>query len=241
MAASDIIRHSLPTRVLHWVNALCVIVVLMSGLNIFNADPSLYWGQYGASPDKALLTVGAGHGFPGWATIPSWRDLSTGRLWHFFFAWLLVFNSCLYLSISLIGGHVRRDLLPSRAEVSPRHIGHDLWDHLRLRFPTGDAARRYNILQKLAYLSVIFLLAPLILATGLTLSPGFDAACPWLLTLFGGRQSARTLHFAAAMLVVSFIAVHLAMVVLAGPFNEIRSMITGRYVLPVAKPRRPDR
>ena len=86
---------------------------------------------------------------------------------------------------------MRRDLLPARSEIAPSHIAHDLWNHLRLRFPTGEAARRYNVLQKLSYLGVIFLLAPLILATGLTMSPGFDAACPWLLTLFGGRQSAR--------------------------------------------------
>jgi thiosulfate reductase cytochrome b subunit len=240
MAAPSIIRHSLPTRLLHWVNAVCVIVVLMSGLNIFNADPSFYWGEHGAYPDKALWTVAGGHGIPGWATLPSRRDLATGRLLHFFFAWVLVFSSLVYLSISLIGGHVRRDLLPSRSQIAPRHILHDLGNHLRLRFPTGEEARHYNVLQKLAYLGVIFVLAPLILATGLTMSPGFDAACPWLLTLFGGRQSARTLHFAAAMLVVLFLVVHLAMVVLAGPINEIRSMITGRYVLPPAKPGRAE-
>lgn len=234
MPAPEVIRrHALPTRLLHWVNALCVFVVLMSGLNIFNADPSLYWGQYGAVNDKAIATLG---GFPGWATLPSWRDLATARLWHFFFAWILVLNAVLFLLISLVGGHVRRDLLPTPAEIAPRHILHDIWAHMRLRFPTGEAAKRYNVLQKLAYLGVIFLVGPLILATGLTLSPGFDAACPWLLSLFGGRQSARTLHFAGAMLVILFILVHLAMVLLAGPINEIRSMITGRYVVPAAKP-----
>lgn len=236
MPAPEVIRrHALPTRLLHWVNAACVLVVLMSGLNIFNAAPSLYWGQYGANTDKALLTIGGG-GFPGWATIPTWRDLATARLWHFFFAWILVFNSLLFMLISVIGGHVRRDLLPTPAEVAPRHILHDIWNHMRLRFPTGEDAKRYNVLQKLAYLSVIFVLGPLILATGLTMSPGFDAVCPWLLSLFGGRQSARTLHFAAAMLVILFILVHLAMVVLAGPINEVRSMITGRYVVPTGKP-----
>jgi thiosulfate reductase cytochrome b subunit len=104
-----------------------------------------------------------------------------------------------------------------------------------LRFPKGDAAKSYNSLQKFAYLAVLFILAPTILATGLTMSPGFDAGFPWLLSLFGGRQSARTLHFICAMAVVSFIAVHVAMVVLAGPFNEVRSMITGRYILPTGK------
>ena len=234
MAATAIKRHTLPTRLLHWVNALCVFLVLMSGLNIFNADPRLYWGQFGDITDKALLTIGS-PGIPGWATLPTWRDLATARHWHFFLAWVLIFSSALYLLISLFGGHVRRDLLPARSEIAPSHIAHDLWNHLRLSFPTGEASRRYNVLQKLIYLGVIFLLAPLILATGLTMSPGFDAACPWLLTLFGGRQSARTLHFGAAMLVALFIVVHLTMVVLAGPLNEIRSMITGRYVLPAAK------
>jgi thiosulfate reductase cytochrome b subunit len=229
-------RHSLATRLLHWINALCVFLVLMSGLQIFNADPRLYWGQFGASPDTALLVVGA-HGFPHWATIPSYQWLSAGRRWHFFFAWLLVLNSFLYLLFSFISGHVRRDLLPTRAEIAPRHIARDLWNHLRLRFPRGEAAKRYNVLQKLAYFGVIFMLAPLILATGLTMSPGIDAACPWLLTLFGGRQSARTIHFTAAMLVALFILVHLLMVMLAGPWNEVRSMITGRYVIPSVKPK----
>jgi thiosulfate reductase cytochrome b subunit len=235
MTTQEIIRrHSLATRCLHWVNALCVFLVLMSGLQIFNADPRLYWGQFGASPDRALLAIGA-HGFPHWATLPSWQDLSTGRRWHFFFAWLLVFNSALYLLFSLTSGHVRRDLLPTRAEIAPSHVARDIWDHLRLRFPKGEAAKHYNVLQKLAYVGVIFIVAPALLATGLAMSPGFDAACPWLVTLLGGRQSARTIHFTAAMLVALFILVHLIMVVLAGPWNEVRSMITGRYVVPPGK------
>jgi thiosulfate reductase cytochrome b subunit len=235
MTTQEIIRrHSLATRCLHWVNALCVFLVLMSGLQIFNADPRLYWGQFGASPDRALLAIGA-HGFPHWATLPSWQDLSTGRRWHFFFAWLLVFNSALYLLFSLTNGHVRRDLLPTRAEIAPSHVARDIWDHLRLRFPKGEAAKHYNVLQKLAYVGVIFIVAPALLVTGLAMSPGFDAACPWLVTLLGGRQSARTIHFTAAMLVALFILVHLIMVVLAGPWNEVRSMITGRYVVPPGK------
>jgi thiosulfate reductase cytochrome b subunit len=235
MTTREIIRrHSLATRCLHWVNALCVFLVLMSGLQIFNADPRLYWGQFGASPDRALLAIGA-HGFPHWLTLPSWQDLSTGRRWHFFFAWLLVFNSALYLLFSLLSGHVRRDLLPSRAEIAPSHVARDVWDHVRLRFPRGEAAKHYNVLQKLAYVGVIFVLAPTLLATGLAMSPGFDAACPWLVTLLGGRQSARTIHFTAAMLVALFILIHLIMVVLAGPWNEVRSMITGRYVVPPGK------
>src|SRR6266403_5112066 len=232
--ATVIYRHSVVTRVLHWLNALCVFVVLMSGLQIFNAHPRLYWGEYGANTDAAFIQLGSQHApeekaFPPWATIPSWQDLAGGRRWHFFFAWVLVFNSALYLLVSFVNGHVRRDLLPTRAEISPAHVARDLWNHLRLKFPFGAAARHYNSLQKLAYLGVIFGLAPVMLITGLTMSPGIDAAAPWLTDLLGGRQSARTLHFLTAMLIVLCIIVHLVMVLLAGPLKELRSMITGRF------------
>ena len=227
---TTVFRHSIATRVLHWLNALCVFLVLMSGLQIFNAHPRLYWMQYGANTDHAALEISVG--FPSWATIPSYQDLATGRRWHFFFAWVLVFSSGLYFLISLATRHIQRNLLPTRTQWSLKGIARDFWDHVRLQFPTGEAARHYNSLQKLAYLAVLFILAPMILATGLTMSPGLDAGFPWLLNLFGGRQSARTLHFICAMTVVLFIVVHLAMVVLAGPINELRSMITGRYVLP---------
>jgi len=235
--ANLIYRHTVVTRILHWLNALCVFLVLMSGLQIFNAHPRLYWGEYGANTDTAFIQLGnqhapGGKAFPPWATVPSWQDLAGGRRWHFFFAWVLVFNSALYLLVSCVNGHVRRDLVPSRAEISPRHLARELWNHLRLKFPFGAAARHYNSLQKLAYLGVIFGLAPMMLITGLTMSPGIDAAAPWLLDLLGGRQSARTLHFLTAMLIVLFIIVHLVMVVLAGPLNELRSMVTGRFEVP---------
>jgi thiosulfate reductase cytochrome b subunit len=119
--------------------------------------------------------------------------------------------------------------------VRPSHVWADIKHHARLQFPTGEAARRYNVLQKFAYLSVLILLIPGMILTGFTMSPGLDAALPWLLDLFGGRQSARSLHFIFAMGIVAFIVVHLAMVVLAGPINEVRSMITGRYRLPKEK------
>jgi len=265
-----IYRHTVATRILHWVNALCVFILLMSGLQIFNAHPRLYWGQYGANSDHAVLQIYAknsqdgpvgtlavgsaelrttgvlgvsagedgqpmARAFPSWATIPGWQDLAAGRRWHFFFAWLLVINSLTYLIVSLTSAHVQRDLLPTRAELSPSHLVREVWDHLRLKFPKGDAATHYNVVQKLVYLAVIFVLAPLMLGTGLTLSPGADAALPWLVDLFGGRQSARTLHFASAMLIALFILVHLVMVVLAGPLNELRSMITGRYSIPPSR------
>jgi thiosulfate reductase cytochrome b subunit len=230
-------RHSAATRILHWVNALCVFIALMSGLQIFNAHPRLYWGAAGANFDPALLQFSPPEQpvFPGWATIPGWYDLAAGRRWHFFFVWLLVLNSLVYVAVSAATGHFWRDLLPGRAELSWRHIAATTRDHARLRFPRGPQAKHYNILQKLAYVGVIFVLAPIVLGTGLALSPGFDAAAPWLVVLWGGRQSARTLHFFAAAMVALFIVVHLTMVVLAGPWNELRSMVTGRYRIPAEK------
>jgi thiosulfate reductase cytochrome b subunit len=174
--------------------------------------------------------------FPTWLTLPSYRDLATGRRWHFFFAWLFALNLGLYLATSLAGGHVRRDLLPSLHQIAPRHLGREILDHVRLRFPKGEAARRYNALQKLAYLGVAFVLLPLMILTGLTMSPAMDAAWPWLLDLFGGRQSARTLHFIAASALVAFVVVHLCMVLLSGVWNNLRSMVTGRYAISLEGP-----
>jgi thiosulfate reductase cytochrome b subunit len=260
-------RHALATRIAHWITAVAIFCLLMSGLMIFNAHPMLYWGQYGANFDRPVLKIGSeanrgylrvgsvevtttgvlglwrdGDGqlrryaFPGWATIPSRYSLADARLWHLFFAWVLAAGAALYVAAGLANGHLRRDLLPTRAELKPRHIFHDIKQHARLRFPTGAAAARYTILQKLAYLGVMFGALPLVILTGLTMSPALNAAWPWLLDLFGGRQSARTLHFVAALLIALFILVHLVMVLLAGPWNEIRSMITGRYRLPREKP-----
>ncbi len=229
-----IYRHTLATRLLHWVNVICLAVLIMSGLQIFNAHPHLYWGQAGADTDPAWLSVGP---FPGWLTLPGWQDLAAGRRWHFFFAWLLVFNSLTYLLVSLLTGHIRRDLLPTRAELTASHLGSSLREHALLRFPTGAAARHYNVLQKLAYVVVIFGLAPLMLMTGLALSPGIDSAATWLPELLGGRQSARSLHFLTGSAIVLFIVVHLVMVALAGTWNEVRSMVTGRFELPPARPR----
>jgi thiosulfate reductase cytochrome b subunit len=259
-------RHTVVTRLTHWVNVLVISLLLMSGLQIFNAHPALYWGskstfaepwlsmskiEVGDEP-RGITTVGAlrfdttglfgwsgsegmreQRGFPAWATIPSYRSLADGRRWHFFFAWLFVVNGLVYLVWSLIGGHLRRDLWPSRAQLSPKHILHEIGTHARLKFPKGEEARRYNVLQKLTYLAVVLVLLPTMLATGLSMSPGFNAAAPWLVDLFGGRQSARTIHFLSASLIVAFVLVHLFMVVASGPWNNLRSMITGRYAIRV--------
>nr|WP_246448194.1 cytochrome b/b6 domain-containing protein [Novosphingobium flavum] len=172
------------------------------------------------------------HAFPYWLTLPSNYSLADARLWHLAFAWVLALGFAAYLLWSLLNGHIRRDLHITRGEWSPAHIWGDIKQHARLRFPTGAAALRYNVLQKLAYGSVLFVLLPLIILTGLTMSPGMNAAIPALLDLFGGRQTARSLHFLAALGLVLFFVVHIAMVLLAGPLNEVRGMITGWYRLP---------
>jgi len=168
-------------------------------------------------------------GFPSWATIPSYQDLATGRVWHFFFAWVLVLNGFVYLIYALASRHVWRDLIPSAAQL--RHIGRDIIDHARFRFPKGEEAKHYNVLQKLAYLSIVFVVLPLIVLAGLCLSPQFDADYPWLVALFGGRQSARTIHFLCATALVLFVLVHVFMVLVSGVWNNLRSMITGRYTI----------
>lgn len=260
-------RHRLSTRLWHWTNVVALLILLMSGLMVFNAHPRLYWGQYGANPDPAWLQIGAQEGrgylrvgdvvvdtdgvlgrqeidgrsrtraFPGWATLPSSYDLALARKWHLTFAWVFGVGIVAYLLTSLANGHLRRDLLPRGGELSPGHLWQEVKDHARLRFPTGEAARHYNVLQKLAYVGVLILLIPTMVLSGLTMSPAMDAAWPWLLDLFGGRQSARSVHFITAMLLVLFVLVHLAMVVLSGPFNELRSMVTGWYRLPGGRAR----
>ena len=230
-------RHRLSTRLWHWTNVVSLAVMLMSGLMILNAHPRLYWGEYGANPDHAWLVLGgeADVPFPGWITIPAHYSPADARVWHFAFAVVLVLAFALYFGWSVVNGHLRRDLLPRLAELHPAHLWHDIVEHARLKFPTGAAALRYNILQKLAYGGVLFVLLPLVIATGLAMSPGVDAGVPWLTVVLGGRQSARSLHFLAAAGLVAFFVVHIAMVVLAGPVNEVRSMLTGWYRLPREK------
>jgi thiosulfate reductase cytochrome b subunit len=220
-------RHAGFVRITHWINAACFTVLLMSGLQIFNAHPALYVGDR-SDFDHAVLSISR-PAFPGWITLPSVQDLATGRRWHFFCAWALVLNGAFYFVWGFLSRHFFNDLLPSPAEF--RHIGGDLLDHLRLRFRRGLAAKRYNVLQKLSYLLVIFALFPLAILTGLTMSPGIDSAAPQLLVLFGGRQTARLIHFAAASGLALFVIIHLVMVLVSGVWNNLRSMMTGWYDL----------
>ena len=161
---------------------------------------------------------------PASVTIPSYQDLATGRVVHFFFAWALVGTMLVWFVASLVNGHLRRDIVPRGADI--KGLPGDIAGHARLRFGHG---RSYAPLQKLSYGLVLLILFPLIILTGLAMSPGINAAWPWIVDIFGGRQTARTIHFCVMVLLVAFFAVHVVMVVLAGPFNTMRSMITGKY------------
>lgn len=254
-----IYRQHLWTRLTHWIWAISLFFLLLSGLQIFNAHPTLYVGdQSGFGFDNSIVSIGAentasgpagyatvfgkrfdtsgllglswedgqavGRGFPAWATIPSYQDLATGRVVHFFFAWLLSATLLLWLLGSLINGHLRRDLAPRLSDL--RALPRDIANHARLRF---HHVRDYNTLQKLAYGGVLFVLFPLMIATGLAMSPTMNAALPWLPEMFGGRETARSIHFLVMLLLVAFFVIHMLMIAAAGPINELRSIITGWY------------
>lgn len=251
-------RTRLPVRLWHWTNALTIFIMLMTGMMIFNAHPRLYWGAFGANLDHAWLEIGnrGPHGyltlfgfevpttgvlgyamhteqaFPPLVTLPGQYNVPVARIWHFFFAWVLVVGWLAFALYSLFSRHLKNDLLLKWEEARPASLWRDIKAHARLHLPKGEAARHYNPLQKLAYLGVLLAGVPLMVLTGLTMSPAMDAAWPWLLVLFQGRQSARSIHFIVAAGLALFIVVHLAMVLLAGPINELRSMITGWYRLP---------
>jgi thiosulfate reductase cytochrome b subunit len=257
------VRHAWPVRAMHWVNVIALLALLMSGLQIFNAHPVLYWGKSSYSGRAPVLEMGAedapdgtevgvtrvfGHsfhtsglfglsrdsqgepgerGFPTWLTVPSSQWLAMGRRWHFFFEWIFILNGLLYVGYSMASRHLARDLVPTRQDW--RSIGRSLLDHLRFRHPTGEAARHYNVLQKLTYLVVIFGLLPFMILMGLAMSPRVDSLWPGWVDLFGGRQSARTLHFVTALLIVLFVFVHVFEVAISGVWNNLRSMVSGRY------------
>jgi thiosulfate reductase cytochrome b subunit len=249
-----IYRQRLLTRITHWIWAVCLFVLMLTGLQIFNAFPSLHIGkEAGFAYDNAILKIGAVEAdgqlrgvtrifgtsfdttgvlgvsggdvraFPAALTIPSTQSLATGRVIHFFFAWALVITLAVWLVASALNGHLRQ-MVPTWADL--RGLPRDVADHARLRFHHG---RDYGVLQKLAYASVLFVALPLMILTGLSMSPGFNAAAPWLLDLFGGRQTARTVHFLTMLALLGFFAVHMTMILLAGPLNEMRSILTGWY------------
>ena len=224
-------RHPLWVRLGHWVNVCAVVVLIMSGLNILAAHPHLYWGLK-STFDDPWVSFGR---IPNWAMIPQIRNLAEARGWHFTFAWVFVLNGLIYLALLIGSGRLAKRFWPTREDV--RGIGHSVVEHARLRFPKDDEARVYNVLQKLTYLAMVLIVLPMMLITGLSMSPGFNAIGGILLDVMGGRQSARTLHFLSAMAILGFIAIHVGLVIWTGLFNNMRAMITGWFAI---APSRPD-
>ncbi|MFZ9395758.1 MAG: cytochrome b/b6 domain-containing protein [Erythrobacter sp.] len=215
-------RHSLITRLWHWLNAVCVIVLFMSGLNISNAHRYLYWGDYGFDGIGAWTSVPR---FPGWMTIPGHYDLAGARDWHVLMAWPFAVGLLVMWIAMLVNRHFWRDLRTTRAEWRPAAIWHDVVQHLKLNFDHEGA--KFNFLQKLAYGSVFGIFLPLMIFSGIAISPGLEPAAPWLVDLFGGRQSARSIHFIMAWATFGFFVVHIVLVMLSGPVKQVRDMITG--------------
>lgn len=215
-------RHSLAVRLWHWINAAALIVLFMSGLNISNAHRYLYWGNAGFDPADAWTKVVR---FPGWATLPQHYDLAAARDWHSLAAWLFAVPLLAIWIAMIVRGHFWRDIALNKSEWSVAAIAKDIKAHLRGKFEHGDA--KYNALQKLAYGLVYGVMLPMMVFTGLAISPGFEPAAPWLVDLLGGRQSARSLHFIFAWAVFGFFVVHIVMVLLSGPIHQVTSMITG--------------
>jgi thiosulfate reductase cytochrome b subunit len=218
-------------RVTHWITTLCFFALLVSGVEIVISHPRFYWGETGNDLTPTLFKlpipasralVPTGYGF----VLPDQNGWS--RYLHFQAAWVIVFTGLLYGISILLNGHLQRDLFPAKADFSWRALSTTVASHLRFRRPAESEAWSYNVLQRISYLFVIFVLFPLIIWTGLAMSPAFVSAVPAAVNIFGGQQSARTLHFFVTIALVLFLLVHVGMVWLAGFRSRMRAMITGR-------------
>ncbi len=230
-AAAPASRHSALVRTTHWIGALCSLALLVSGIEIVISHPRFYWGENGnvltpvlfklpIPSSRSLVPTGYGYVLPdqnGWS-----------RYLHFQAAWLAVLTGLVYVAAGFVSGHFHRDLLPRGEELSWRALWSTMASHLRFERPSAAEAGSYNLLQRLSYLFVIFVLFPLILWTGLAMSPAFTSAFPASVDLLGGRQSARTIHFFVAASLLLFLLIHVGMVWFAGFRNRMRGMITGR-------------
>jgi thiosulfate reductase cytochrome b subunit len=224
-------RHSALVRVTHWIATLCFFALLVSGVEILISHPRFYWGETGNIHTPALFklpipssrsSVPTGYGY----VLPDQNGWS--RYLHFQAAWLVVFTGLLYITSSLFSGHLRKNLLPGRADISWRAFSVAIVNHLRFKRPSEEEAWSYNLLQRLAYLVVIFFLFPWVIWTGLAMSPAIASAFPAAVTVLGGQQSARTIHFFASVFLFLFLLIHIMMICLAGLSNRMRAMITGR-------------
>lgn len=215
-------RHGLITRLWHWLNLLCVVVLFMSGLTISNAHPRLYWGEWGFAKGQEWLAVPR---FPDWMTIPGHYSLSMARDWHILMVWPFALGLLVMWIAMLVNRHFVRDIVTRPVEWRPNAIWRDVVEHLRLNF--DHAGSKYNFLQKLAYGLVLGVFLPMMILTGISISPGLEPTFGWLVELFGGRQSARSFHFIFAFAIAGFFVVHVLLVLLSGPMRQIRDMITG--------------
>jgi len=224
-------RHTATVRVTHWITTLCFFALLVSGIEIVISHPRFYWGEAGnvLTPPLFKLPIPAsrasvptGYGY----VLPDQNGWS--RYLHFQAAWVAVLTGLLYVAYGLFTGHFRKNLLPGGAGLSWRAVSTVIASHMRLRSSGESEARSYNVLQRITYLFVIFVLFPLVIWTGLAMSPGFVSAFPAAVTAFGGQQSARTIHFFVSVFLFLFLLVHVAMVCLAGFKNRTSAMITGR-------------
>lgn len=228
---ADAPRHSALVRVTHWLTVLAFVALLVSGLELVISHPRFYWGETGNVMTRPLFTL----------PIPSSRDtVPTGykyimpdqngwsRYLHFQAAWLVLFTGLVYCAASLWNGHFRRDLLPAEGQRNWQAYRSVVAVYLRRAPAAEDESRSYNVMQRTAYLAVVFVLFPLMVWTGLAMSPAFTAVAPWAVEALGGRQSARTLHFFVTGALVLFFFTHIAMVYLAGFRSRMQAMITGR-------------
>ncbi len=213
-------RHSALVRGTHWINTVSFIALVLSGIAILLAHPRLYWGETGAVGTPSLIDLP----LPFVLRLPI---RGPGRYLHFLAAWVCVLTGLLYVLSGLFTRHFRKNLVPSKADLGWKPILRVVSNHMHLKRPTEEESRSYNVLQRLTYLAVIFLLFPLIILTGLAMSPAITSVFPVIVTVFGGQQSARTIHFFVAVVLVLFLLVHIAMVCLAGFKNRMRAMITG--------------
>ena len=215
-------RHRLSTRLWHWINFSCLVILFMSGLNISNAHPWLYWGDAGFLPEEAWLSVMR---FPGWATIPDYYSLAAARDWHLSTAWLYAIG-LLFIWISMLANrHFRRDIAIRRREWHWSAIKEDVRNHLRFKFDPEEG--KYNFFQKLSYGLVYVILLPLMIFTGMAISPGWEPTLSWMIDLMGGRQSARSLHFLIAWALFAFFVLHVALVFVSGPIGQMKAMFLG--------------
>lgn len=215
------LKHAFSTRLWHWINAWAIIVLFMTGLNISNAHRYLYWGDYGFDPADAWLAVIK---FPAWATIPQGYNLAVARDWHIMAAWPFGVGLLFIWIAMLVNGHFRRDLITTPRDWTPAAVIASLKAHSG---GADGADHGYNPVQRILYGGVFGVLLPMMVLTGLSISPGFEPAAPWLVDLFGGRQSARSLHFLAAWGIFGFFVIHLVLAL--ADWRLILEMFTGGH------------